>query len=120
MQHKETLDVVKYAIRARICTKCWQRPPHSETLGPLVARKCEPHCTIFTNLAQLHTALLLAPACLSADEVMHHFICPTCRASPSAGDYCADGMTRTCPLSRYGEDLRQILEDVERTHVTHQ
>ena len=119
MQHKASIDVVRYAIRVKICPKCSQRPPHSESLGPLVARSCEPKCTIFMNLPQLHDALLIAPPTLSADELMHRFVCPACQSSASAGEFCADGMTRTCPLSRYASDVTQILEDVERTVTTH-
>src|SRR4051794_14995300 len=119
MQHKASIDVVRYAIRVKICRQCWQRPEGSEIDGPLVERACESKCTIFMNLPQLHTAMVSGVENLSADEVMHNFVCPGCHLSASAGDFCADGMTRTCPLSRYSAEVTQILEDVENTLPIH-
>src|SRR3954447_23582113 len=119
MQHKASIDVVRYALRVKICPKCYQRPPHSETLGPTVARSCEPGCTIFANLPQMHAAMITSSPNFTSDELMQKFVCPSCRCSATAGEFCADGMTRTCPLSRYAPDITQILDDVERTLTIH-
>src|SRR3954468_17601091 len=105
MQHKTSLDVARFALRLKICQQCSQRPPHSESLGPFERRECEPRCTIFQNLPALQEAVAIAPAELSGDQLMRRFICPACQCSPSAGDFCADGLARICPLSRYAGDV---------------
>jgi len=112
MQHKPVLEVAKLAVRSTICPKCYQRPFGSESLGPAVARSCEPRCSIFLSLPQIETAIEQADPNLSPDGVMRRFVCQTCTASPTAGDYCAEGLARTCPLSRYAGELLQVLSSI--------
>jgi hypothetical protein len=50
---------------------------------------------------------------LSPDTLIRRAVCQTCRASLSAGDYCAEHLTRVCPLSRYAGQVIQILEDLQ-------
>jgi len=57
MQHKPSIEIAKFAVRQKICPKCYQRPHGSEKLGPMVARSCEPTCTIFLSLNQMQRAL---------------------------------------------------------------
>src|SRR5437764_12601914 len=107
--HKNRFEVAQMAIRSRVCTKCYQRPEGSEHMGPSEPRKCEPGCTIFIGLPKLVGATTHGPLNESPDEAMQKRICPNCQASQSAGDYCIDRLDRTCPLSRYGAEVLQIL-----------
>jgi hypothetical protein len=110
--HKNRFELAQLAIRARICTKCYQRPAGSEHMAATQVRSCEPTCTIFLGLPKLVGETAHGPLDEAPDEAMRRHVCPTCHASASAGDYCSDRLHRTCPLSRYGSDVLQILEDL--------
>ena len=110
--HKNRFELAKLAIRTRICTKCYQRPPGSEQWSAAEVRPCQAACTIFLGLPKLIGATTHGPLDESPDEAMEKHVCPTCHASPSAGDFCTDRLDRSCPLSRYGADVLQILEDL--------
>ena len=112
MQHKPPLEVAKLAIRAKVCPKCYDRPAGSESLGPEVARTCEPQCTIFLSLSKLLSAVEERSK-LSTEQVVHNVVCQTCTSSISAGDYCADYLTRSCPLSRYAADVLTVLDKIQ-------
>jgi hypothetical protein len=120
MQHLPTLEVAQLAVRSKICTKCYQRPIGSETLGASVPRSCESRCTVFLGLGELLVAVRKAPADASPDQIMKKFVCPTCQVSASGGDFCAQGEMRSCPLSRYGGEVLQILEDLRHRYQHHQ
>ena len=65
---------------------------------------------------------------MAADDVIQKHVCAECQASPSAGapaagnsaagdsggDFCIDRLTRTCPLSRYGRDVLEVLAETMR------
>ena len=53
MQRRPTDDVLKRAIRAKVCPVCYQRPAGSESLADDVPRACEPLCPIFQNVPRL-------------------------------------------------------------------
>ncbi len=111
MQHLSILEMAKRGARGKICPHCYQRPLHSETLPPEIARSCEPQCTLFIHMPKMATLVAEgATLACAADEIVHTIICQTCRASPTAGDFCSDRLARTCPLSRYGAQLIEILE----------
>jgi hypothetical protein len=112
--HKTRFELSKLAIRARICTQCYQRPLGSEHLDSTKPRTCEPTCTIFLGLPKLIGAVAHGPLDEPADDAMQRLVCPTCHASASAGDFCVDRLDRTCPLSRYGADVIRVLEDLQR------
>jgi hypothetical protein len=112
--HKNRFELAHLAIRARICTTCYQRPEGSEKMDSTEPRSCEPTCTIFLGLPRLVGATTHGPLDGSADEAMQRLVCPTCHASASAGDYCTDRLDRTCPLSRCAAQVLQILEDLQR------
>ena len=119
MQHHPTLDVAKLAVRSQICTKCYQRPAGSEKWDDSVPRTCEPMCTIFAGLPNLLIAVHKSPADASPDQIMKQFVCPTCHAAPTAGDFCVEGATRTCPLSRYGGEVLKLLEELRKRYNRH-
>jgi hypothetical protein len=104
------MELAQLAVREKVCPICTHRPPHSETLPPSVARSCEPTCTIFLNLPHMLRAAVLADAAQSPDEVLREYVCPACHASISAGDYCAEHIARTCPLSIYSAEVLDILQ----------
>jgi hypothetical protein len=54
MRHlSPTLDMLKGALRVKVCANCPHRPPGSECLGSDVARGCEAHCPVFVHLPQI-------------------------------------------------------------------
>jgi hypothetical protein len=113
MQRHSTDDVLKRAIRAKVCTTCSQRPDGSESLPPDVPRSCEPLCAIFTNVPRLiKIATLCADAPVSYERALKELVCARCTLAPSSGEYCSDFNARTCPLSRYARDVLQLIDQV--------
>lgn len=113
MQHQPIMDVLRRAIRAKVCTACYQRPPGSEALAPDVPRNCEPLCPIFASAPRLvNVAVLCARAPASYEERVRDLVCARCTIAPTAGDYCAEFQARTCPLSRYAREVLDLIEQV--------
>ena len=113
----KTLDssaILRCAIREQVCTVCYQRPPHSESLPATEARSCEGACPVFRHLntlrAMVESRLPESPG--ACERAMIENICRSCDASPTAGEFCAERLNRTCPLSRY---MCHVMEIVERT-----
>ena len=116
MQHLNNYELFERAVRARVCTKCYQRPSGSETESPATPRVCQDGCAIFMNLPRLiGIAKGTNESSISAyeREVQEH-VCSACNVSASAGDYCAENLARTCPLSRYLADVVQAIESVDQ------
>src|SRR4051794_40591052 len=112
MRNLPKIELMRRAVRQKVCTHCWQRPPGSESDPPDTARSCEAICTIFENLPQLAAIAHktrndpLPPL----EMFVRHSICQGCEACESAGDFCHDRLTRDCPLSRYTEETIAALE----------
>jgi hypothetical protein len=54
MKHlSPTLDVLKRALRVKVCASCPHRPAGAECLGCDTPRACEAHCPIFVHLPQI-------------------------------------------------------------------
>lgn len=117
--HHATLDVLQRAVRAKVCPDCYQRPMGSERLGPEVPRHCEPDCAVFVHLQQIEQILQnTRSASLAAYEKgIRDVICQKCHLSDSAGDYCSQWLTRTCPLSRQAAEIVSVLENVLRARA---
>src|SRR5437868_1911772 len=101
MQHVPMIESAKHAFRATICPICQVRPVGSEKLGPSIPRICEPTCAIFRYTDKLKTIAEAAPADrpLDYEHAIREQICNGCCVKPTAGDYCAHRLNRTCPLS---------------------
>jgi ribosomal protein L40E len=117
MQRDSRQDVIRRAIRARICMECYQRPPGSETLSSDVPRACEPTCPIFLNV---HALSLMArktngESVPDYEQQLQNMICSHCTASVTAGDFCLDRLTRCCPLSRYLYDVMDIIDKLNES-----
>jgi hypothetical protein len=112
MDQLPEFGVMREALRGSICTRCYQRPPGSDSLPATQPRQCEGGCTLFWNLPKLaamaaeQRGQIRPPFEHAAREV----ICACCGASPTAGDYCLEHLTRTCPLSRYIADALALIE----------
>ena len=112
MQHATLLPVVKNALRAEICTVCDQRPAGSETLGPTVARSCEDQCPIFkyvpklVGIASTVRGQRLGPV----EDLLLDHVCNHCDVSQSAGDFCAERLSRSCPLSVHHLKVIETIE----------
>ena len=110
MRHLPISDVTLRLVREVACTRCSDRPPGSESLGPEVARACEGACPLFFHLP---TLVRLAPEV--GDEpgafeaAVTSRVCGGCQLRPTRGDFCADYLARTCPVSRYSGDVLAAL-----------
>ena len=49
---------------------------------------------------------------------MKDLICARCTLAPSSGEYCAEYMARTCPLSRYARDVLELIDAVQATRTS--
>lgn len=116
MQNIERAEVVRRAVRARVCVQCPRRPLGSEKLGPTEARICESACTIFGNLCSLNgvAAHLAGDPLASYDREIRECVCQRCVATPSSGDFCSEGLTRTCPLSLFGGEVLSVLDLLQK------
>ena len=112
MQHLPPSDVLKRAIRAKVCTACYQRPAGSEALPADVPRACEPLCPIFQNVPRLFDVAAACAGGARYEDAVKQLACAQCSLSPSSGEYCSEYGARTCPLSRYARDVLQLIEQV--------
>ena len=117
MQHLPVLNVMERAIREVVCTRCFMRPHASEALGPDVPRSCEPDCTIFLNLPQLRRVAesMVDTTPGMFERAIQNSICAKCQHTMSAGDYCAQHLAETCPISVYGQLVLETLDRVRET-----
>jgi len=54
MRHlSPNLDMLRRALRVKVCADCPRRPPGSECLDCDTPRACETHCPIFIHLPQI-------------------------------------------------------------------
>jgi hypothetical protein len=115
MQQPKLLDVMRRALRADICVHCWKRPPGSESLKPAIPRSCELHCGIFKDLPRLQSIArqVKSPSLAPYQLAVLNRVCQKCDTSPTAGDYCHENLTRSCPLSRYLGEVMQVIEKVQ-------
>lgn len=114
MSQTNLLPVLQRALRANICTICFQRPSGSEMLDPNTPRSCEGDCTIFVNLPSIKgIADNIEPAARTYVQAVNQFICPACQISPAAGECCPNRAERSCPLNRYRTRVIEILEKID-------
>src|SRR5262245_59142594 len=114
MQHVVTDEVIRRALRARICPTCPHRPDGSEAMDPLEARASEPACTIFANLEALKSIAAKGAGDIHAgfERAIKDGICQHCTATPTAGDWCYERFARSCPLSIFAADVVEIIESL--------
>ena len=112
MQHATTLEVTSRAIRAKICTRCYQRPNGSEGWDGSVPRSCEAQCAIFRSLPKLIGTAIHLRETDDFEAKVREKVCEHCHLSPTAGDFCAEFATRACPLSRHVEEIAELVSKV--------
>lgn len=114
MQHLPGDLLARFALRAEICAHCYQRPPGSEHLTAHDARSCEATCPLFAHVRPLHELARqeIEPEPGAADHAVRELICTHCHANPTAGEYCACYLSRTCPLSCYAARAMEVLAKV--------
>jgi hypothetical protein len=54
----------------------------------------------------------------SCEHVIRERVCTSCRQALGSGDYCAEFLARTCPLSRNAERLLTALEKLIAARAT--
>jgi hypothetical protein len=109
-----TNEIMRRAVRSSVCPICRYRPPGSEALGPAFPRICESRCTLFENLEPLADIALDQHGNTRADyetEIVNN-ICLRCQAAPTAGDYCAERLARTCPLAIHALRALEVIEPI--------
>lgn len=124
MQHLHVNEVERRAARATACPHCYQRPPGSEALGPETARSCEARCPLFIHLPLLvqiagrvqHGGDAAAGEC---EHDVQLTVCRHCDLSPTAGEFCVEYATRTCPLSRHAGDVISALSQLHVPRLQH-
>lgn len=107
MYHLLTASAVEPRVRRCICTRCWRRPPGSESLSPATARSCQDECPIFQLLpALVQRAELMDPSISCPEhalrEVIHQY--------GEKGD-ASDAKT----LELYGGKVAHILAEMVET-----
>jgi hypothetical protein len=109
---KLTLNTIERAVRGAVCPACYQRPPGSEALGNDVPRECQGGCPIFLNLPALYRIAVhdKPDNSESLDRMVKQTICTTCDAAPTHGEFCAEFQARTCPLSRFSNEVVALIE----------
>jgi hypothetical protein len=119
MQHPALIPVVKYALRKDICPVCIERPAGSETLGPTEPRSCEGECPIFNYTAKLIGIAVTARGARTApvEHMVLDHVCDQCDHSETAGEFCADRFTRSCPLSVHYLKVIEAIEPVIALHL---
>ena len=118
MQHANLVVRAQRAVRSKICTQCWRRPVSSESMDPLTARVCEPGCSIFINIPRLLGIAKHDPTQpFVYENRIRNIVCSVCEVSPTAGDFCEQDMSRTCPLSRYAGEILPTLEVVLKEYM---
>jgi hypothetical protein len=111
MQNLLTLELAKRAVRVRICPRCYQRAVGSDALGPDQPLSCEAKCPLFLNLARLaEIAIYRDPMLTSYEQAVKREICESCTLAPSSGEFCSEYLARTCPLSRYAQDVIELIQ----------
>lgn len=116
LHYLPVLTEAQRAIRGSICPTCPSRTVRGDEANCRLPRACEANCTLALFLPQLLAIAartdLSEPGAI--DAAVRKRICQQCPYSPSAGDYCAERLTRTCPLSRHAERAVEVLEKVIR------
>ena len=114
MQHVLTNEVMRRALRAKVCPSCPKRPVGSESFGPMVARACEGTCTVFGNLKTLKLIArqLEKEPGAGYEQAIRNQICQQCTAAPTAGDYCLEQFNRVCPLSTHAGVVLETIESL--------
>ncbi|HEY8668523.1 MAG TPA: hypothetical protein VIL86_17890 [Tepidisphaeraceae bacterium] len=113
MRNLPKIELMKRAVRASICPQCYQRPPGTECQDPACKRVCEARCTIFKYLPRLtRIARNAGDAPGAVQSAVREGICANCTLAPDGRDFCANELTRTCPLSRYAANVVDLLDHV--------
>jgi hypothetical protein len=116
MQHLPINDVTLRLVREVACVQCSDRPPGSELLGPEVARPCEGRCPLFFHLPTLvRLARQVGDTPGACEAAVANHVCAGCKLRPTHGDFCADFLARTCPVSRYSSDVLAALHRLDLT-----
>jgi hypothetical protein len=103
-----SIELLKHVLRARVCTLCHLRPPHSESLGPEVVRPCELACPVFVHLPALRKlAILRDPMIGSRAAALGQRIDQICNARPDA-----PGGGGGSPLGRYRNEVVGAMLDL--------
>jgi len=115
MRHLPVNEIARRLAREIACTRCAERPPGSEALGPEVARPCETECPLFIYLPTLiRLARQVDDTPGACESGVKRSVCADCRLRATSGDFCADYDARTCPLSTYSHDVLNALGRIPR------
>jgi hypothetical protein len=101
MRTAVTPDLLRRAVRARICSRCDRCTPGYENVSCDVARPCEGHCALFQTLPALRRAAVqMDPMLRSPRQVLSGMVHQACRARRPAD--CV-------PLKRHGQTLVRVV-----------
>ena len=115
MRYLPISDVTRRVVREVACMRCSDRPPGSEALGPEVVRPCEGGCPLFFHLpALVRLAREVGDEPGACESAVAKHVCDGCQLRQTHGDFCADFLARTCPVSRYSSDVVVALQRLAR------
>lgn len=107
-------DVLKRALRAKICPVCEENRCEGRGDSAPVARPCELECPVFLNIEVLSNIARDAAGwslTRQAPKVVSEICCQRCQR-PAAGEACHDFFNLTCPLCRHSGRPVAILEAI--------
>lgn len=112
------LELLQRAVRSKVCPTCSKRPVGSDNLPATQARSCEGECPVFVHLPRLARIAgeLEGDPLAPFEQAVRDGVCSHCTLSPTAGDYCYRGLTRTCPLSCHAGKVLTAIEPLVLKH----
>jgi hypothetical protein len=119
-----SLDMVKQAVRARVCSRCSQRTHGCENLQPDAPLPCERTCSVFLNLPRLvYVAERLDPLIGSTGRALAHAMDNhTCACAHATSRACHASGSAKCgtigvdrrPLRRHGQRVIMLIKQMLR------
>ena len=80
-----------------------------------MARTCEGGCPLFFHLPTLvRLAREVGDEPGACENAVARHVCDGCQLRPTHGDFCADYLARTCPVSRYSGEVIDALQRLAR------
>jgi hypothetical protein len=107
MYHLLPATAVEPWVRRAICSRCWRRPPGSESLSPATPRWCQETCPLFQLLpALVQRAELMDPSISCPEHALREMI----HQRRAAADV-SDAKT----LELYGGKVAHIIAEMVET-----
>lgn len=120
MSYLLTLEEMQWTLRGEVCTRCFRRPPESESQGAVDQRSCQGDCAVFQNLRRLKQIVEKIDSASTDpyEQAMRDTICKGCPQNSDPEGYCDQYSARACPLCRYSGRVIEVLKELADTPIT--